>query len=210
MIARLWGRIMLLWPAARTVVAVLMSCGFAAGCAGPGLDSPEAKATKVINDNFLPYQELTTALLRSGNGTTEIATMRLIGRRDRKNGSVTTHAVVAIHYHQKLGRRYETARNANTELLPLHRLQNEGTGCRKENGCVHFEEFLIDIPEPQLREANAAGKGYPIKLFARAGGGTEYPIPPVLVASLMGALDGAPTGGAAAKIEASQPKAAAH
>ncbi len=183
---------MLYWPEAWRAVGIVAMCALIGGCAGPGLDSPEAKATKVLNDNF-PYQEVTTALLRTGNGFTEISTMRLIGRRDRKSGAVSTHAIVAIHYHQKLGRRYESARNANAELLPMHRLQNDGAGCRKEAGCVHFEEFLVDIPEPQLRQANATGKGYPIKLFARAGGGTEYPIPSVLVASLMTALDAGPT-----------------
>lgn len=177
------------WPGAVFAASTVVLCSLIAGCAGPGLDSPEAKATRVLNDNFLPYQEVTTALVRSGSGLTEIATMRLVGRRDRKSGAVSTHAIVAIQYHQKLGRRYESARNASTELLPMHRLQTDGAGCRKEAGCVHFEEFLVDIPEPQLRQANAAGKGYPVKLFARAGGGTEYPIPPVLVASLMTALD---------------------
>ncbi len=173
----------------RVTISLLVACSLIAGCAGAGLDSPEARTTRMLNDSFLPYQEMTTALLRTGSGFTEIATMRLVGRRDRKSGAVSTHAIVAINYHQKLGRRYESARNASAELLPMHRLQNDGAGCRKEAGCVHFEEFLVDIPEPHLRQAAAAGKGYPIKLFARAGGGTEYAIPPVLVSALMTAID---------------------
>lgn len=176
------------------------------GCAGSGLDGPEARATRVLNDSFLPYQEVTTALLRTGSAFTEIATMRLVGRRDRKSGAVTTHAIVAIHYHQKLGRRYESARNASADLLPLHRLQNDGAGCRKEAGCTHFEEFLVDLPEPHLRLAQSAGMGYPIKLFARAGGGTEYAIPPVLVAALMTALDAPPAPARAATAKAPPPR----
>ena len=168
-----------------SVAAVVLALMLPA-CA-PGLDSPEARRTSAHNDTFLPYTEISSARFKIYAGR-DILAFQLHARRDRKSGALTTHAQVLVGYHEKLGRRYETVRNDRAEALAMRQLQHDGSGCRRDEGCQHVEQFLIDVPEAQLRAAIQTG--YRFKMFGRAGSESLFMVPAVAIQSLFQAVDG--------------------
>lgn len=172
----------------RTVRAfvTLFVLALVAGCAGQGL-APSAAATR--NDAFLPFREITTPGFKARLPEGGEIHGHLGARRDKQTGAVTTHAILGIVYAQKLSRRYEFARNARTEALPLRLLVHDGVGCRRQTGCAHMELFQADIPEADLRRARSTDEGYAIKLFGRLGHATLFPIPKELVAALIEGID---------------------
>jgi hypothetical protein len=136
------------------------------------------------DDRFLPYREFSTPRFALRHGREQISG-HLTARHDKATGAISTYAIVAVVYGQKLGRRYEAARNARAETLPFTQMLHDGAGCRRQAGCAHAEMFRIEVPLADLRAAATAGEGYPIKMFGRAGYETLYPIPKELVALLM-------------------------
>ena len=169
-------------PIATAILALMLSA-----CAG--LDTPQALETKTRDDPFLPYVATAgkTIEMYAGPITAERHTVSLLARRDRKTGVLTTHAHVHLRYHQVPHRRYESARNEQAEVLAMKQLLSTGAGCRKPEGCPHLEEFLVDIPEPQLREMQATG--YKFKVFNKPGEWVRFEIPPQLVKALFAAAD---------------------
>ena len=170
---------------ALSLIAVLLML---AGCAG-GLDTPQALETKTRDDPFLPYVATAgkTIEMYAGPITAERHTVSLLARRDRKTSVLSTHAHIHLRYHQVVHRRYETARNDRAEALTIKLISSMGAGCRKQEGCPHLEEFLVDIPEPQLREAQQTG--YKFKVFNKPGEWVHFQIPPPLVKALFVAAD---------------------
>lgn len=177
-------RILAAMRSKRTAVLLLIGASLLAGCSA----QTAAPGGTLRDDRFLPYREFATPRFAVRQGLEQISG-HLTARHDKATGAVTTHALVGVVYAQKLGRRYEGARNARAELLPFSQLMHDGAGCRRQAGCVHAEAFRIEIPLADLRAAAAAGEGYPIKMFGRAGYETFYPIPKDLVALLVREVD---------------------
>ena len=172
------------------LVALAIGITAIAGCSASP-PAPTAVAS-VREDTFLPYREISTASFDIPQALGGRIRGHLTARLAKSTGAVTTHAVVGVVYAQKLGRRYEQARNARAESLPFRLLAHDGNGCRKQTGCAHLELFQIDIPEADLRRAAASGEGYPIKMFGRAGAATLFPFPPDLVRALVKNIDASP------------------
>lgn len=162
-----------------------------AGCAAPGLQGTGSGPVAQRDDQFKPYQEYATddALVRTHNS---YAGARLVARRDRTTGAITTYAYAIVGYIQRLTRRYEAARNERAEPLAFRQLSHEPAVCRRELGCAHRHMLEIAIPEADLRRALAAGQDYPIKLFARAGEEAIVPVTRAQIAALYKALEAAP------------------
>ncbi len=179
----------------RAVAAGLVVTGVAgmlAACAGPGVNSPEAKTTVSKDDAFQPYEEISGAEMRLSAGplSPHAQTVRLIARRDRKTRVLTTHAHVKLIYQMTATLHFEVARNDRAEALPMKLIARDGTGCRRAEGCRHVEEFVVDLPEAELRKSQQSG--YKFKLFARRGQSALFPVPPELVRALFQAADGVP------------------
>lgn len=170
----------------RASAFILASAIIHAGCSAGGGGEPTIVGvlpeTKGRDDPFSPWQEHTTAMLRTG-AVPNVTTVRLIGRRERKTGLVTTHARVAIHYEDHVKRYYDTARNARAEPMRVTVVTRDFPLCGKRP-CRYSEEVMVDLPEAELRDAVAGGKGYPFKLFSRVGKESLVVVPKDLVASL--------------------------
>lgn len=168
-----------------------------AGCSAPGGGGPtivgSVPVAKGRDDPFAPYQEFSTAMLRGG-AIPNVTTVRLIGRRDRKTGTVTTLARVAVFYEDDVRRYYDVARNARAETLQLSVITRDFPLCSRRP-CRYSEEMMVEVPDAELAAARTTG--YAFKLFSRVGRESLITIPKELVAALyegMGARDG---GGAA-------------
>ena len=169
---------------------VALAALLVAGCAAQG-GAPQALAPTAgtRDDAFLPYREMATSSFEAGQLPGDRVRGSLVARRDKSTAALTTHAILGVVYAQQASRRYETARNARAEALPFRQLYHDGAGCRRQAGCAHAELFQVDIPEADLRRAAAAGEGYPIKLFGRAGHTSLFPVPKELVAALLKEVD---------------------
>lgn len=176
-------------------VAAIATALLVAGCAAQSV----APAAGVRDDAFLPYREIATTSFETVQPGGDRVRGHLTARRDRGTGTLTTHAVLGVTYWQKPSRRYEAAHNNRAQALPIRQLFQDGAGCRRQAGCAHAELFQVDVPEADLRRALAAGEGYPIKLFGRAGHNTLFPIPKELVAALFKEADAASATVVAAK-----------
>lgn len=163
-----------------TLLALLLSA-----CAAPNLDTPEARVTVTRDDEFLPYLAVGGKTVQFGTFP-ELRRVTVIARRDRKSGVLSTHARIMISYVQSLRRHYEVARNDRGERLPMTEISALGAGCRRPD-CTHTEEYLIDIPEADVRAAQF--KGYAFKVFERAGSDILFQIPPPLVQAIIEAAD---------------------
>lgn len=166
-------------------VSAIMLVGCAAGGSAPTIVGvlPE---TKGRDDPFSPWQEHTTAMLRTG-AVPNVTTVRLIGRKDRKTGAVTTHARVAIYYEDHVKRYYDTARDARAEPLRVTVITRDFPLCGKRP-CRYSEEVMVDLPEAELRNVLANGKSYPFKMFSRVGKESLVNVPKELVASLLASV----------------------
>lgn len=161
--------------------AVVSALALAACSAGIGLDSPHAQAVRATDDPFLPYQEYVGAEMRRTEGST-IRSLRLVGRRDRKTGVLTTHAQIMLAYKSQTAHHFDQARSEKAELLAMRKLDGAGGSCQKAGGCPHNEAYIVDLPEADLRSARETG--YKIKLFGRNGADAYFPIPAQLVDAL--------------------------
>lgn len=175
----------------------------AAGCA-PGMDAESARATKAIDDKFLPYNEIAGAAVAQNTGgvfNSGRVGMQLLARRDRKTGALTTHARVMIHYQKRQRYRFEQARAPTTELLPMRELwRSDAAFCKEDQGCPHTEDILIDIPEPQLRAAQQTG--YAFRIYSRDGDHYQFNVPTPLIQALFKAADATAPGTTASTVAA--------
>lgn len=178
------GRVMKRWALLAAMVAALSL----QACA-PGIDSQQARATKDLDDRFLPYSEIAGAEMRHSFGLLSGAwqSVQLLARRDRKTAVLTTHARVRIGYVTRGRIRFESARAPTTDLLPLKQLAHDGAHCQRTEGCPHLEDVLVDLPEPALRAAQKTG--YSFRLYTRDGVHATFPIPPQLIETLFKAAD---------------------
>lgn len=172
----------------KVAVASIATSFLLIGCAAQSVAPPNAG---VRDDAFLPYREIVTQSFEAPQPGGGRIRGHLAARRDKATGALATHAALGIVYVQKTSRRYETARNSRADALPLRRLFHDGAGCRRQSGCAHAELYQVDIPEADLRAALASGAGYPVKLFARDGHATLFPISNELVAALFKEVDAA-------------------
>lgn len=163
---------------------IVASCLFAlvvSGCAtnpiGPALSR---------DDPFSPYREVISSAVRPPAFPDNIA-YRLIGRRDRKTGVVTTLADVLVMYTGEIQVKYEVARNIRAETLPITVVMRTSSGCMKKP-CQYTEHVRIEIAEGELRTAAGNG-GYAFKLFARAGNEHIIQVPHDLIQSLFASMD---------------------
>ena len=171
------------------IICAVALCALLAGCAASDLNTPEARQTVAKDDPFLPYTAIAGKTIRMNGGplSSERQILSLLARRDKKSGVLTTYARISIGYVQKTHRRYDTVRNDRSETLAMKSLSSEGAGCRRDEGCPHVEEFLVDLPEAQLRESLKTG--YRFKVFARAGNEVLFPVPAELIQALLAAAD---------------------
>lgn len=167
---------------------VLASAFFVVSIGGCTINTP-ATETVLRDDQFLPYLEFSTPLYPGGAPHTQMA---LIARRDRKSGTLTTYAMLAVGY-LGLTRTYEQARNQRTDQLRLRKIRHLGQQCRQGASCAHTEVVEVELPEPDLRRALAAREGYPVKLFARTGVPVLFPFAHVHIAQLFGSVDAGKT-----------------
>ncbi len=171
-------------PNSLRVVATLLMLLLPA-CAAPDMNSPEARVTATKDDTFLPYVAVAGKLIQFG-APGEPRQVALMARRDRKTGVLTMHARIVVGYQQGVRRHYEIARNDRGEKLAMRELSALGAGCRRPV-CIHTEEFLVDLPEADVRAAQA--KGYSFKVFDRTGLEILFQIPPPLVQAIIEAAD---------------------
>ncbi|MGE3916802.1 MAG: hypothetical protein AB7F78_14010 [Hyphomicrobiaceae bacterium] len=169
-------------------LALLIALAMGA-CSSASVETPGASPIRQRDDAFLPYREVTTSPFESGRLPGDRISGSLGARVDRKTGAATTYALLTVVYAERQGRRYETARNLQAEALPMRQVYKDGSHCRKLSGCVHAEAFQVDLPPAELRQALAAGNGYAIKLFGRAGAGTVFAFPKDTLAALFKAID---------------------
>ncbi len=178
-----------------TVVALVL-----AACAN-GLDTPEALDTKTRDDAFLPYIATAGKTILVNKPLDNLTAnerfmLSLLARRDRKTGILTTHARIEIRYMGATHRRYSVARNDRGEVLAMSQLSVAGNNCRKDPYCMHLEEYLVNLPEPDLRAAQ--DKGYLFKVFNKPDGEILFGVPPQLIKALFAAADAPPATKAAA------------
>ncbi len=189
----------MLWRAMAAVVAALI---LGSSCA-PGIDSEEARATKSIDDRFLPYNEVASATITQSPGplSSERQWLQLLARRDRKTGALTTHARIGIAYSRQQRYHFDQVRAHTTELLPMRELaRTDAAFCKSDQSCPHTADLLVDIPEPQLRAATQGG--YAFRIYSRDGYSITFPVPSQLITALFKAVDagtGTPTQTASAK-----------
>lgn len=181
-------------------VIVLALALLSTACAN-GLDTPAALETKTRDDAFLPYVAIAGKTVQANSGAPsamagERHMLSLLARRDRKTGVLTTHARIHVGYLGLMHHRYGIARNDRGEVLAMSQLSVSGGGCKKDPACVHLEEFLVDLPEPELRTLQ--DKGYRFKIFSKDGAEIYFAVPPQLIKALFTAADALPAGKAAA------------
>jgi hypothetical protein len=177
---------------------VLASALLGLAACGETISSDGGGSARWVDDKFKPHQQISSEPVHMTGPWGRLG-MALLARRDRTTGSFTTHAVVSVAYNGTYTRQYEEARSASTELLAFRQLVHTGAGCQKAGGCPHSHTFEIAVPEAALRKALAASDGYPIKMFARTGEATLFPITAGQVRTLLQAIDAkASTGNAQA------------
>ena len=170
------------WRAAAAVLAI--GCGV--GACASGANSPAAQQVAAKADPFRPYDEVSTVTLKQA-AATQIVTLRLLGRRDRTTKTVTTHAFVQIAYEAAGARRYESARNEKAQPLKFAVLSKAIPRCQAKAGCFFTEEYLVDIPETELRAARQAG--YRFKIFARSTPELLIAVPAPIIVALAEGMD---------------------
>ena len=164
-----------------------------AGCAN---DPAAMHSTAQNDDQFLPFLEFRSAEIRVDAvllfAPYFYTTLYLLARRDRATGATSTHARIAVAYHRKERLDIVQARGQAANVLSIKWLVREGSGCRKADGCPHRDEFLVDIPEAELRQSR--NTGYQFKLFTRQGNSAVFLAPKELINAVLNALDAsAPT-----------------
>jgi hypothetical protein len=158
------------------VVAVLMS-----GCAS----LPPPTEVQAIDDPFRPFVEYHAGLASVAQWESS-ATVRLVGRIDRKTREPSTHVFVEMAYTSETRRHYETARNIRAELLAVTKHAGSGN-CGGKGPCPHGEVVTIHVPIDDLRRAGP--QGYALKLFAKYGPEATLTMPKPVIDAMLARLD---------------------
>jgi hypothetical protein len=157
----------------------------AAACATQEQQISTASAIRVADDSFKPYREYSSGPIRSANMQGAGVKM-LTARVDRKTGALTALLQFQIHYIDYNKRRYEQARNARAELLPMQRTPRRAD-CPRRDDCTYDEVFAITLPEADLRAAPA--EGYLVKVFPSSGPEIAISVPKPVIVSLFERVD---------------------
>ncbi len=161
-------------------LVALSGSALLAACAG-GASAP---TVSLRDDNFRPYREYTTGQ-RTVRVYPNTLMTELVARVDRKTGAAKTLLVADFRYWGTRMRKYESARNASAEALTFEQISRHRS-CEKGD-CLYDEQFTVEIPESDLRRAEAGG--YPLKVFAREGSDTTLAIQKPDIERLFAALD---------------------
>ncbi len=190
----------------RTYISAVAAGLLLCGCASQEQKIASASEIKTSDDQFLPYREYTSGLIKETGGLLSQDGTRanvLIGRVDKKTGSKKFAVQVLLHYSEDRRRKFESARSSSAEPLQLVKIEKSRKNCVKRLDTCTFSEIVdVVIPEAGLRGAGA--NGYPIKLFARSGDTSIIDIPKPVIASLLAKIDSDPvTAAAPAKVSQS-------
>jgi hypothetical protein len=140
---------------------------------------------KWVDDPFRPFKEFATAR-QTASTPAGLGGKRLVARRDRKTGILSTLLEVEIAYLDDHRRHYETARTQNAEPLEVIVVHRTGR-CRTGGSCPFSDVVHVVLPEARLR---AATEGLKLKLFARRGPDLIVTVPPDMIRVLFAAVDG--------------------
>lgn len=172
------------------VAAGLMLCA----CASQEQKIAAASEIKSSDDQFLPYREYKSGLMKETGGLFSQDGTRanvLIGRVDKATGVKKFAVQVLLHYTEDRRRKFESARSSRAEPLQLVRIDHARKNCVKRLDSCTFSEIVdVVIPEAGLRGAGA--EGYPIKLFARSGDTAIIDISKPVITSLLTMIDADP------------------
>lgn len=177
----------------RTYISAAAAGMLLCACASQEQKIASASEIKSSDDQFLPYREYTSGLMKetallSPDGTRANI---LIGRVDKNSGNKRFAVQVLIHYSEDRRRRYESARSSRAEPLQLVRIDQARKNCVKRLDRCTFSEIVdVVIPEAGLR--GAGSEGYPVKLYARSGATSLIDIPKPVIASLLAKIDADP------------------
>lgn len=159
----------------------LVAAALLAGCAS----LPPPTEVQAIDDPFRPFVEYHAGLASVAQWQAS-ATVRLVGRIDRKTREPSTHVFVEMAYTAETRRHYETARNSRAE--PLSVTKHAGSGnCGGKGPCPHGEVVTIDVPIEDLRRAGP--QGYALKLFAKYGPEATLTMPKPVIDAMLARLD---------------------
>ena len=147
-----------------------------------------AHAGEVVlrDDTFLPYRQYTAGKVRISSFPNLIET-ELLARVDRKTGAISTLASFKFAYAGDHLRSYDSARNTRAETLRFNAVSHRRS-CEKKDLCVFNEVVTVEIPAAELRQAPSGG--YPLKVFARAGGDATIAVPRGTIDQLLAAVEG--------------------
>ncbi len=178
----------------RTYISAVAAGLLLCGCASQEQKIASASEIKTSDDQFLPYREYTSGLMKETGGLLSQDGTRanvLIGRVDKKTGSKKFAVQVLLHYSEDRRRKFKSARSSSAEPLQLVRIEQVRKNCVKRLDMCTFSEIVdVVLPESGLRGAGA--KGYPIKLFARSGDTSIIDIPRPVITSLLAKVDSDP------------------
>jgi hypothetical protein len=186
-----------------TIAAGLVLCA----CASQEQKIAAASEIKSSDDQFLPYREYKSGLMKETGGLLSQDGTRaniLIGRVDKSTGVKKFAVQVLLHYSEDRRRKFESARSGRGETLQLVKIEQVRKNCVKRLDTCTFSEIVdVVIPESGLRSAGV--EGYPIKLFARSGATAVIDIPKPVITSLLAMTDADPANAAApAKVSRAQ------
>ncbi len=157
-----------------------------AACAGGGqsLDQTSQQIAQKA-EVARPYREVALPGARVGEAANGL-TMVLSARVDRQTGKVQTFLRADLVYVAAGRRDYDSVRDAAGGQLKSERLGGNQR-CQPGQTCTYDEAWLIELPEPALRQAKSTG--YRLKLFARSGPEIEIGIPGPQITSLFERID---------------------
>lgn len=164
-----------LYQASVVLVALLAACA----------SLPPPTDVQAIDDPFRPFVEYHAGLASTAQWQAS-ATVRLVGRIDRKTREPTTHVFVEMAYTAETRRHYETARNSRAEPLAVTRHAGSGN-CGGKGPCPHGEVVTVDVPIEDLRRAGP--QGYALKLFAKYGPEATLTMPKPVIDAMLARLD---------------------
>lgn len=168
-----------------------------AGSSQPSLDQAAMQRSESAAA-ARPFRDVTLPPVRVGEAANGL-TVTLSARIDRQSAPVRPFLRADLVYAAARQRTYDTARDDAGAQLKSERL-GANERCRPDKSCTYDEAWLIELPEPALRQAKTTG--YRVKLFARSGPEIEIGIPGPQIASLFEKAD---AGSAPATAQAPRP-----
>lgn len=178
----------------KTCISAIAAAAMLCACASQEQKIAAASEIKSSDDQFLPYREYKSGLMKETGGLFSQDGTRanvLIGRVDKTTGVKKFAVQVLLHYSEDRRRKFESARSSRAEPLQLVKVEQARKNCVKRLDSCAFSEIVdVAIPEAGLRGAGV--EGYPIKLFARSGDTAIIDIPRPVITSLLAMIDADP------------------